>query len=171
MSETVGVTVSARNASGHAGLYRTDNLRRIAARACAGEGVRGPVEISLLFCDDAFIGNLNREYRGKRGATDVLSFPAGGPAAPGQPRLLGDIVISLDTVAGRNAGPEAMRDDVRLLFCHGLLHLLGHDHASAAAEARMNAKQAEYLGIDPAKSWRGALRGGAARKGGKRSGG
>jgi probable rRNA maturation factor len=73
---------------------------------------------------------LNRRYRNKSGPTDVLSF-AQDLANHGHPEVLGDIVISLETVERFCKGDRvAMRAEVRLLFCHGLLHLLGYDHVS-----------------------------------------
>lgn len=136
-------------------LYRRDVLERLAARICAGEGVdAAEVEVSVLFCDDPEIQALNKAYRKKNKPTDVLSFEQEPGLVPGV-RVLGDIVISLETVEGRGEGdPEAMRADVRLLFCHGMLHLLGYDHATAAERKRMTEKQARYLGIDNQAAWR-----------------
>ncbi len=137
------------------GLYRHDVLTRLAERICAGElDDEGDVELSVLFCDDDRIRDLNKTYRNKNAATDVLSFEQEAGPMPGT-RLLGDIVISLETVVGRNDGDRAgMRDDVRLLFCHGMLHLLGYDHASTATRSDMNNKQAHYLGVHREAAWR-----------------
>lgn len=136
-------------------LYRHDQLVRIAERVCAGEGLSGPVEISVLFCDDAFIRELNRRYRRTDRPTDVLAFPQnGGTPANGRPSILGDIVISLETVRARHGtGSKGARDEVRLLFCHGMLHLLGYNHAGALERERMASKQAEYLKIPAANAW------------------
>lgn len=136
-------------------LYRRDVLERLAARICAGEGVdAAEVEVSVLFCDDPEIQALNKAYRRKNKPTDVLSFEQEPGLVPGV-RVLGDIVISLETVEDRGEGdPEAMRADVRLLFCHGMLHLLGYDHATAAERKRMTEKQAQYLGVDNQAAWR-----------------
>jgi len=63
-----------------------------------------PQELSVVLCDDAHIRELNREWRQKDAATDVLSFPMGDDAPPGYPaRMLGDVVISLDTAAAQAA--------------------------------------------------------------------
>jgi probable rRNA maturation factor len=129
-------------------------LARIAARVCAGEGVSGEAELSLLYCDDTFIAALNRQYRGKNKPTDVLSFEQESPRPDGV-RMLGDIVVSMDTVARQCDGdPARMRDEVRLLFCHGLLHLLGYDHATRRERAAMQRLQADYLGVDLEAAWR-----------------
>ena len=149
------IHLAVQQASTRKRLFRKDALERLAERICAGEGVdAADVEVSVLFCDDAEIKALNKAYRGKNKATDVLSFEQEADLVPGV-RVLGDIVISLETVEGRGEGsPEAMRDDVRLLFCHGMLHLLGYDHATAAERRCMTEKQAHYLGVNNDAAWR-----------------
>ena len=136
-------------------LYRRDALERLAEKICMGEGVdAAEVEVSVLFCDDGEIKALNKEYRGKNKATDVLSFEQEPGLIPGV-RVLGDIVISLETVEGRGEGNlETMRADVRLLFCHGMLHLLGYDHATAAERRCMTEKLAQYLCVHNDAAWR-----------------
>ncbi|MBI4560034.1 MAG: rRNA maturation RNase YbeY [Candidatus Hydrogenedentes bacterium] len=120
-------------------------LRTLARHVCGGEGLETDVEISLVLCDDAFIRSLNRRYRRRDRATDVLSFGQSAPDACG-PAVLGDIVISLETVAQRCGGDSGKaREEVRTLFCHGLLHLLGYDHVRTRERGEMTAKQAEYL--------------------------
>jgi len=145
-----------RNESTRKGLYRTDNLKRIGRRVCEGEGLTQKAELSVLFCDDEFIRELNRQYRAKNQPTDVLSFGQLTEVgqAPGQKELvLGDIVVSLETVERRGPNTQAMRDDVRLLFCHGLLHLLGYTHDTPAERKVMQAKQAQYLNIRAGDAW------------------
>ncbi len=147
------VHLDVRNESVRRGLYRRDALERLAERICAGEGVREDVELSLLFCDDPFITELNRQYRRKPHPTDVLSFQQPGKTCHGV-RILGDIVISLETVERFCGGDRAaMRQEIRLLFAHGLLHLLGMRHGNMAATRRMRDKQAKYLGKNPEDVW------------------
>src|SRR5688572_12775303 len=83
-------------------------------------------ELSVVFCDDAFIQALNREYRGYDRPTDVLSFPQ--EPTPAGTELLGDVVISVET-AQRQAREQghALGHEVAWLLCHGVLHLLGYD--------------------------------------------
>ncbi len=109
----------------------------------------------MLLCDDAYIADLNRAYRGKRGPTDVLSFEYESiPGTDVEGPLLGDIVISLETVERRCGGArEAMRHEVRLLFCHGVLHLLGQEHDTAAERRAMVGKQARYLDVTIEEAW------------------
>ena len=148
---TVGLAV--RNESERKHCYRSDNLRRIAGRVLEGEGVDGEVELSVLFCDDPFIQELNAAYRNTDKPTDVLSFDQEAPPHGG-PIPLGDIVISLETVERYCHGDRpAMRAEVRLLFCHGLLHLLGYEHKTRAGQAEMQQKQAQYLGVTEQAAW------------------
>ncbi len=147
------VHLDVRNESVRRGLWRRDALQRLAERICAGEGVCEDVELSLLFCDDPFITELNHQYRNKPHATDVLAFQQPGKTCHGV-RVLGDIVISLESVERFCGGDRAaMRQEIRLLFSHGLLHLLGVTHGDAAAARRMKDKQAQYLGKNPEDVW------------------
>jgi probable rRNA maturation factor len=88
--------------------------------------------ISLTLVNDAAIRELNRTHRGKDAATDVLSFPLepDGSAEAGDPeRLLGDVVISVDTARRQAADYDAeLQSEMYRLLIHGLLHVLGHDH-------------------------------------------
>jgi probable rRNA maturation factor len=106
--------------------------------------------MTLVVGDDALLTELNRRYRGRDEPTDVLSFPApAGATEPGAPRYLGDVVISLETVAARRAPgapPSVVAAEVELLAVHGLLHLLGHDDATADGRAQMEALE-ERLGV------------------------
>jgi probable rRNA maturation factor len=151
------LTVLLRNESSRRGLYRVDALKRIAQRVCDGENVVRNAELSVLLCDDDAIQALNRQYRGKNEPTDVLSFGQlveVGRTHGDKELVLGDIVISLETVERRYPGDrQAMRDEVRLLFCHGLLHLLGYTHGTAADRNAMRARQAAYLRVDPPAAW------------------
>ena len=150
------VRVEVRNESAYKGIVRRDVLARIAERVLAGERFRGRAVVSVLCCDDGAIRTLNREFRKIDQPTDVLSFEQ--DATIDGERLLGDIAISLETVARRNDAIAAtMRDEVRLLFCHGLLHLLGYDHGTPEARQTMIWKQATYLGISEAAAWLGRV--------------
>jgi probable rRNA maturation factor len=99
-------------------------------------------ELSILLCDDATIKKLNRRYRKIDRATDVLAFPMGeGPRTPAGPGLLGDVVIALPT-ASRQARrrDRPIVEEVTFLLAHGLLHLLGYDHRTAAEGREMSAR-------------------------------
>ncbi|NLN59421.1 MAG: rRNA maturation RNase YbeY [Deltaproteobacteria bacterium] len=96
-------------------------------------------EISLLLVDDHTIQDLNREYLGRDKPTNVISFGMReGEWQNIQPRVLGDIVISVET-ALRDAQTEDIdiHDEILFLFIHGLLHLLGYDHENGVMEDAM----------------------------------
>lgn len=119
-------------------------------RACGLDGERD--EWSVTFVDDAAIQELNREYRQADKPTDVLSFAleeADSPKPPpGMPRMLGDVVIAMPT-ALRQAEERGhpVEAELGLLLIHGLLHLLGYDHDTAAKKKKMWARQAELLAV------------------------
>jgi probable rRNA maturation factor len=104
-------------------------------------------EISILVVTDAQIKRLNRLWRKRDEATDVLSFPNEGPVPPGAGRCLGDVVISLDT-ARRRARSESqpIAKELALYLAHGLLHLLGHDHHRPREARRMARAERRLLG-------------------------
>ncbi|MCL4215692.1 MAG: rRNA maturation RNase YbeY [Candidatus Hydrogenedentes bacterium] len=134
-------------------LVRQGILLALAQRVCEDEGMVADAEISVLFCDDAVMQELNKHHRGEDRSTDVLAFPQDDMIVGGR-TLLGDIVISLEMVAHRCDNNRAvMRQEVKLLFCHGLLHLLGYDHDTAEGQAEMAGKQAGYLGISSEAAW------------------
>jgi probable rRNA maturation factor len=101
----------------------------------------------VLITGDAELRRLNRDFRGKDYATDVLSFPAGAPLVKGRgPLPAGDLAISLGRARaqGRRFG-HTTEQEVRILMLHGLLHLLGMDHETdsgrmARAEKRWRAE-------------------------------
>jgi len=112
-------------------------LTRFLNRARAAVGLEGDVDV--LLADDATLRRLNKTFRGKNKATDVLSFPAPDEIANDH---AGDLAISLET-ANRQAATygHSLRDEVRILLLHGLLHLSGLDHEIDNGE--MAAREAE----------------------------
>jgi probable rRNA maturation factor len=118
------------------GLSRS-GLARFLGEAQRAVGLVGAVDV--LLADDKTLRRLNRDFRGKDKATDVLSFPAAEEFAG---EHAGDLAISLDTAArqAREHG-HALRDEVRVLLLHGLLHLSGMDHETDRGE--MAVREAE----------------------------
>ncbi|MES1199179.1 MAG: rRNA maturation RNase YbeY [Pseudomonadota bacterium] len=123
-----------------------DRLAEVLAAAATTEKVTGTV--SLLLGDDTAITALNREFRGKDGPTNVLSFP---PAAPAE-GFLGDIALAAETIAaeaqfqGKSFGAHAAH-----LAVHGFLHLLGYDHENDDDARKMETRETLILrsvGID-----------------------
>ena len=112
----------------------------------AHQRVGGDVDLSIVLADDKKLRELNRDYLGLDAPTDVLSFPASESDPETGARYLGDILISIPRAAeqARAAGHD-LASEVQLLVIHGVLHLLGHDHAEAEEKARMWAAQAEIL--------------------------
>jgi probable rRNA maturation factor len=118
--------------------------RRLRARAAAFLAAlgRSDDELSVVLVTDGRIRTLNRGWRGKDRATDVLSFPLSDP--PGVGPLLGDVVISLDTAARRaRADRRAIGAELDRYLAHGLLHLLGYDHERPGDARRMAEKEEE----------------------------
>jgi probable rRNA maturation factor len=130
--------VAGRRASGSgaAGLSAA-GLGRFVRAAQAAVGLAG--EVDVLLAGDRTLRRLNREFRGKDKATDVLSFPSVEELAGVH---AGDLAISLDT-AQRQAEEHghSLRDEVRVLLLHGLLHLAGMDHEVDGGE--MAAREGE----------------------------
>jgi probable rRNA maturation factor len=110
-----------------------------------------PAELSIVLADDPMVQTLNREYRGKDKPTNVLSFafadddgePVGDPEAP---VLLGDIVLSFDTLT-READEQGkpFAHHLSHLVVHGVLHLLGYDHIDDAEADEMEALETAIL--------------------------
>lgn len=98
--------------------------------------------ISITLVHDTAIRELNRRHRGKDKPTDVLSFPLDPSELEGPERLLGDIVISVDTARRQAADYDApLQREVYRLAIHGLLHVLGHDHMEPEERAAMEAQE------------------------------
>jgi probable rRNA maturation factor len=122
-------------------------LDRAARRFLARLALQGS-ELSILVVGDAAIRRLNRQWRNKDSATDVLSFPSGDGTALDEPEtVLGDVVISFDT-ANRRAGKSRalILRELNRYLAHGLLHLLGYDHQTQAQARQMAAMEEELLG-------------------------
>jgi probable rRNA maturation factor len=103
-------------------------------------------ELSIILTNDARLQELNLNYLEVDAPTDVLSFPASETDPETGARYIGDILISVPRArAQAEAAGHPLEAEVQLLVVHGLLHLLGHDHARAADKARMWKAQAEVL--------------------------
>ena len=115
-------------------------------------------ELSVLLVDVAYMTELNHRWMGGDGPTDVLAFPmdevgAGpdrGPSAPGgevsEPAMLGDIVLCPEVAAKQAAAAgHTAADEMHLLTVHGVLHILGYDHAEPEEEREMFSLQNTLL--------------------------
>lgn len=117
-----------------------DDLVAVARHVVARRRVPPGMELSLLLVDEETIAALNAEHLGKEGPTDVLAFPIDEPgeSPPDVPSILGDVVLC-PAVAHAQA-PSFGRtpaEELRLLTVHGILHLLGMDHATPDTEREM----------------------------------
>ena len=145
-----------------------DTIRwvRLAKAVLDAEGLRGEVELSMLFVDEHAIADLNERFLGEEGPTDVLAFPMdehlteggrspdSGGTGPGvnpepteAPTMLGDVVLC-PAVTRRNASAagRSYEDEMALLVVHGILHLLGMDHADAEEASAMQRRERDLLG-------------------------
>lgn len=145
---TAGLTIEiSRSADGWAGaLPDLDALLRGAADAVWEAAGSGAAELSILLSDDAEMRVLNRDYRGKDKPTNVLSFLSGDAGAAGCPRLIGDIVLALETIQREAAAQsKPLADHLSHLTVHGVLHLLGHDHETETQAIAMEALETDIL--------------------------
>ena len=110
----------------------TDRLQRLTAYVLTDQKVPPTMEVSVLCVDRDAITALNTTHMGKDGPTDVLAFPldAPGEATADQESILGDVVLCPAVAAAQ--APEngkSPEQEIEMLVVHGILHLLGHDHA------------------------------------------
>jgi probable rRNA maturation factor len=129
-------------------------LRRTADAVLSAARADG-AELSLVLVSDRRIRALNRRYRKKDRPTDVLAFPLGGQIyfprrkinlSPFPPVLLGDVVISVP-MARRHAADlgHGLREELRRLLVHGVLHLLGYDHERGPRDAALMARKEKAI--------------------------
>lgn len=125
-----------------------EDLRKIALGVLTAEGVPS-AELGVLVTDDEAVRRLNREFAGEDEATDVLAFSlleGEKFVSPDGVSRLGEVIISYPT-ASRQAAEDGRLVDEEMahLLVHGILHLLGYDHAEPDEEARMRARTEELL--------------------------
>ncbi len=152
-------------------LVDVAKVAKVAALTLARLGV-GDRELNVTFVASRAIRTLNREFRGKDKATDVLSFPQEEFAQPlkvrpaakrktpagGPPQALGDVVISLpEALRNARAIGQGLDREVAFLLVHGILHLCGHDHMTPAEERRMLREQRKLMRLVGTK-WRGCVK-------------
>jgi probable rRNA maturation factor len=103
-------------------------------------------DITIVLTDDSQLHELNREFLGVDAPTDVLSFPSSESDPETGATYLGDILISIPRAAQQaQTGGHPLEAEVQLLVVHGVLHLLGHDHAEAEEKVLMWNEQAKVL--------------------------
>lgn len=117
-----------------------ERLRDLAGHVLADRRVPDAMELNVLFVDEASMAELNAAHMGASGPTDVLAFPMDlpGESLEGEPSILGDVVLCPEVAAAQ--APEhstSYEAELELLLVHGILHLLGHDHAVAEERREM----------------------------------
>lgn len=128
-------------ASGHAPFLKAA-ARRTLQRAYSGD----TAEVTVVLTDDDQVHALNRQYLEIDAPTDVLSFPAGETDPDSGELYLGDVIISYPrALAQAEAAGHPVEAELQLLVVHGVLHLLGYDHAEEDEQVAMWGMQAEIL--------------------------
>jgi len=126
--------------------FPQDLLAQAARTALEHEAQSLESDLSIILTDDSRLHELNLNYLGVDAPTDVLSFPASETDPETGARYIGDILISVPRAqAQADAAGHPLEAEVQLLVVHGVLHLIGHDHAEAEDKARMWKAQTEIL--------------------------
>jgi probable rRNA maturation factor len=126
-------------------LPETSGIRKAALAALAHEGV-APGELAIVLVDEEQMLELNRAYRKKDASTDVLAFPDGTSDPDSGLLYYGDVAIAWPVAEAQAAkAGHSLKAEMSLLAVHGVLHLLGYDHATPRDRKRMWARQTEIL--------------------------
>jgi probable rRNA maturation factor len=138
------MTIESNNRSGE--LVPSDDVTSLMEYSLKALGLNPECEVSLTFVDEAEMTELHIKWMDEPGPTDVLSFPMDMPETVGEAVTLGDIVIC-PTVAARQAATagHSSNHEIFILAAHGLLHILGYDHAEPADEKVMFALQEKLV--------------------------
>ncbi|MFT3728500.1 MAG: rRNA maturation RNase YbeY [Terricaulis sp.] len=123
---------------------KEEGLCQALMAAAEMEQVEGVV--SVLLGDDRAIAGMNKEFRGKDGSTNVLSFPPVMPDPPGPEHFFGDIALAVETIVEEaQFQGKSFENHAAHLVVHGFLHLLGYDHESNEDAVRMETREREIL--------------------------
>ena len=127
-----GARIATQIGARYAAKVKAAQLRRAAQATLDQQRVRQPVELTIVITGNAQLHALNRQFRNIDAPTDVLAF-ATAETLPPDGIYLGDVVISYSKAREQAAaGGHAVEAELQLLVVHGVLHLLGHDHYTAA---------------------------------------
>ena len=122
----------------------TDFIKEVAIEIMSFIGLPDNSQLSMVFCDDEAIKELNSQYRNKNEPTDVLSFPIELENFIPEIRMLGDIVISTETaIKQAKEYNHSTETEIVILLIHGLLHLNGYDHIKEDEREIMQSKEKE----------------------------
>ena len=124
-----------------------EKWRDLAIQALQAEGVQAG-ELNLIFVDSQNIQQLNKTYLGKGEPTDVLAFPIDSfdVSTTDTPLLLGDVIICPEkAMENAKAQNKTLEEEIALLVLHGVLHILGYDHAEPNEKAVMKRREKQLL--------------------------
>jgi probable rRNA maturation factor len=128
------------------GLIAPEVLEKAAMETLKHQSHDLAAELSVVIDSDEKIQQLNRDFLGIDAPTDVLSFPSEEFDPDEQAEYIGDIIISYPrALTQAQAAGHPVGNEIQLLVVHGVLHLLGHDHADPAEKSRMWQAQSEVL--------------------------
>jgi probable rRNA maturation factor len=144
MLQSPPVELDIQNASRVPGLPKPEQMRRWIEAALAGRRIH--TELSIRLVDESEGAELNRRFRGRHGATNVLSFPFEPLPGLGEYELIGDLVVCAPLVVreAREQGKTLNAHWAHMLV-HGVLHLLGYDHRDAASAGEMEGLETRIL--------------------------
>ena len=130
------MTIEVINTSGQ--LVPATEINSLLTFALLELALNPECEVNVSFVDDEYMTELHIKWMDEPGTTDVLSFPMDMPESPGEAVTLGDIVIS-PVVAAEQAKAQghSIEHEIYILAVHGLLHIIGYDHADKAEEKVM----------------------------------
>ena len=130
------MTIEVTNTSGQ--LVPATEIQSLLTFALLELALNPECEVNVSFVDDEYMTQLHIKWMDEPGTTDVLSFPMDMPETPGEAVTLGDIVIS-PVVAAQQAKAQghSIEHEIYILAVHGLLHIIGYDHADKAEEKVM----------------------------------
>ena len=141
------MTIEITNKSGE--LVPADQVRALLEHSLVQLKLNSECEVNLVFVDENEMTELHIKWMDEPGPTDVLSFPMDMPEKPGDAVTLGDIVIAPTVAANQAAAAGHSADqEIFILAAHGLLHILGYDHANKEDEKVMFALQEDLV-----KNW------------------
>jgi probable rRNA maturation factor len=145
------MTIEVTNTSGQ--LVPATEINSLLSFALLELELNPECELNVSFVDDDYMTELHIKWMDEPGTTDVLSFPMDMPETPGEAVTLGDIVIS-PVVAAEQASQQghSIEQEIFILATHGLLHILGYDHADKAEEKTMFELQEKIV-----KDWQNGL--------------
>ncbi len=127
-------------------LIESEPIELAASVALKHQSAPPDSDLTIVLTDDEQLQDLNRDYRDVDAPTDVLSFSASELDPETGRRYLGDILISVQRAEEQAAAAgHPLEAEVQLLVVHGVLHLMGHDHAEAEDKSRMWTAQSEVL--------------------------